>query len=499
MPKSYKPLSNQEIKEIKQRHEELVNEINKYLPDEKKLKADAYFDAKLKDESVITAYRIGVELKARREEQLRIRDQLFATSEFSHHKPYPFPSLFKTADTPANKEYNRQLYWSYLRDPDKEIYRCYKKVFELTAKELNACGNDEKKFAEYYRDHFAECEMATDMVQFLRENRNIAPDIQKQLPSMEKLISLVEYPKKNTMQFESLDAIACPDLTWEQANILKEKGADFLANTSPDVAKHIERDSKEVREDTPAEYFDKFTSYIESPKKAGAFITKYICCKEVNGEKQYFPLEDYLEDGKAKGLKLRCAKSGRASFKVDAITTKMQSAYLGEWQKTFLRNAGLQGNFNVNQIEHRYRGGWFERNIFRSTSREYKAMLKAFKDYNDPTSKHYLDYNNLRDKANGYLEHQELQGYGTRKQLSGTSLERNTFARAILSTIDQHNEVFKEAEKSYCKEANAPLIPEQADINPVDLEDNYEVAIDKEKDLNFREPVVDLEDDLENN
>ncbi len=491
MPKT---LSSKEIAEIKKRHEELVGQINKVLPSDKQIKADKYLDEKLSDPNLVNTYRIAQELKAKREAQERINRRLNGDPTVAGiHKPFPFPSKFITDNTREGNKYNQDLYHEFISNPDKVYYQNFKKLFATSARELNACGNNPQKLAEFYRDHFEEVEAADHFMETLKDIRNVSPDLQKQLPSMQKLVSLVAYPKKITMQHESVDLLACPDLNLEQANIVKANGIDFLEQTSPDVVKHINEDSKEVREDSPQEFFDKFSDRSNPPHEANAFITKYSAFKMENNEKVYVPLEQKLTDDK---VKMVYANKSRATFRIELPTLKAQKEYLKQWQKTFNEKRHFRGNFDIAQIEDSLKGGFFERKVFGSTSRQYKEMLQAFKDFNDPNSNKYLDYKHLRDKTEGYLDHKQAQGYGTRKELKGTSLARSNFARAILDTIDDHDKIFKATDAELSKGVEVPSLNNR---HPMPLTEEELFDLHPHNNENVMENQIEVNNNLEVN
>ena len=490
MPKNYKAFTEQEKTDAQARYNQLLREMNKYLPKDKQIQ-EVDMRVKLAEPGQATIYRMAKELRIKREEQARIADKLNKSQEFNGQKPFPFPSEFKTDGSPESERFNHDIYAEYIRDPDKTIYRHFKKVFDTSAKELCDCENDTKKLIEYYQDHYQECEDAEKMVDIIKNDPHISPDLKKQLPSMEKLINLVSYPKKEAMQYDSIDKIVCPELTSEQAQIIKEKGMLFLERTSEDVIEKIDFYSKETREYSPKEYLDKFDT--KPPlTKVDKFITKYSVLKEVNGEKVYHSFDEILEND---DLKMVRANKSRATFKLDTVNIGMQKVYQEKWQETFNRKRNYNGKFDLNQIEEAHKGNWFERNILRSTSREYKEMIRALKEYNDPNSKNYLNQKYLRDRTEGYLDHKASQGYGTRKTLTGTSLSRTNLALAIINTLDEHDKIYKQADQQYGSVVqNEPVADKQQAVSAAEVEENAPV---NEHEIKEKDNNLIIEEDLD--
>ena len=430
MPHPNGSFTEKEIRDIQQRHNQIVEMMNRYLPEGQKI-VPTDMAKKLEDQQVGKAYLIAKELKERHDAQKRISEEL------NTERRYPFPSMLKTDGSPQSNAYHQALCDNFFENPDKVYYLQFKKVLEAKANELYGCDNDPIKLAEYYRDHYEACENASVLLRYAKQPGNsLNEEFKKQFPSMEKLISLVAYPKNVALQYGSFEGIACPKLTQEQANTLKQSGLLMEEDLSPEVLSSVYQAAK--AEPSPREFFKKFSHHNDPPHKAKEFITKYSAFKMVNGEKVYVPLEDALKPENRNVVTIRPTHSSRATFKVDSINFTIQDEYRTEWQKAFNRNSGIVGRFDLNAIEKSHQGGFFERHIWHSTSQEYKDLIKAFKDFHYASSKDFLNSAKLRDCAQAYLDHKQAQGKA-KGDMDATSLGRTEFAEAILKTIDQHD------------------------------------------------------------
>lgn len=95
------------------------------------------------------------------------------------------------------------------------------------------------------------------------------------------------------------------------------------------------------------------------------------------------------------------------------------------------RNTGK----SIERIMKDNRGGFLERN-FGWSSKEYKALKKAVKAANDPSSPTYGDQSNSKFFAKKYLDHKVPLGTDE-SRLSATEKARVDFCRSLIATCDE--------------------------------------------------------------
>ena len=159
---------------------------------------------------------------------------------------------------------------------------------------------------------------------------------------------------------------------------------------------------------------------------------------------------------------------GRQPFQ----TEEMNRAYQAHWQRVFNQKMGSTEPFDVEEIEARHQGGFYERYIARSTSKQYQEFIEAFKEYHDPESSNYLNKENLTTKGDAYLQHKIDQGYTNLDDLKGTSLIR---AKLVTATIEACKETTKEAvEQEWLEREAEPSVEREQFLTAEDVaEDDF--------------------------
>lgn len=491
MPKKVN-FSKKEIAEIQKRHEEIVEKMNRYLPDNMKIKP-VDMASKLNDSKIANSYYIASELKERNDKQSEIQEKISGTytNSIKDDTRYPFYAKFKTDGSPESEKYNNQLYSKFTgKDGEKVHYQEFSKLLKTSAKELYALGDDPEKLTEYYRDHYEVCENAHTLLEYMKYNcqdqlNKFTDEFVEQLPSMKGLIELVNYPRQVALNHATIDDLAFPEISKEQAEILS---GDF-AITNGKLGKRA-ISIKEDNQLSPKAYFDQFKKYNRKMQDSDEFISKNQAFKNVDGKKVFVPIDEALKSENKGIVKWVVANHKHATFKVDSINDGFREEYLKQWQKTFAaKRIGYNGKFDLNEIEDKHKGGFWERKIKHSTSQEYKNMLQALKDYNNPKSKNYMNDKNLRSAAEAYKQHQKDQGYESGKKLSGTALLRRNLANTIIDTLNDHDKIFDAADKKF----NEPLVEEpkiQAEESMgLDNLFNEQVAKDTGLDKDYQEQI----------
>lgn len=490
-----------EIAAIKKRHNEIVAQLNKNLSEELQIRP-GNMEEVLNNPKAAAAYEIASKVKKRNLKQAEIHQKLtgMGVEDISRAGHYPFYTKFRVDGTKESEEYNKALVENYNNGGNlRQDFQGFKKVLDASAKELYELGDDPVKLAEYYRDNYEMCENAYVLSQYIKNNSpkldSFTKEFRDQLPTMEKLIDLVSYPREVALQYGSIEDLAFPKLSKEQATY-------FLAHNQEVDAQYLNTPAKKAMQDPipcPKEYFDKIDNDVGlGISGANEFVTKYIAYTLKDGKRDKFvSIDDSFKPGTRSKTILGVVDESKAAwFEAESINKSTQDIYLKKWGEAFnARRFGHENEkFDLHAIEEQNKGGFWERRVFRNTSQEYKNMLQALKDYHNPASDKYLNDDNLREAAEAYREHQKAQGYddGT-KTLKGTALGRRHIADAIIDTLDEKeklvNATYQECEK--------PIIPEPDVEESYGLNDLFQEEL--EQAVNLDAPLEQVEENVAEN
>ena len=145
---------------------------------------------------------------------------------------------------------------------------------------------------------------------------------------------------------------------------------------------------------------------------------------------------------------------------------------------------GYNTGKNISTILNDNKGGFFERYIFRNTSKEYKALENAVKAATSPNSSTCGDYSQAKVYALKYLDHKLPEGVNE-DNLSATSKKRIEFCRSFLRTFDALPKKYEEPQ----------LITDE--VNKEVAKEPLENAIDKKVAIDNNDFQKDLNNNLE--
>ena len=499
----YKPFTEEEKAKILARHQELVARMNRSLPPDMQLSVDLDLARKLDDPKVYGIYRIAQEMEEKRNAQKAIQESLASKFGRSQQRPDPLSRTifyeFDTSGTPAATAYNEKMYQDYLHDPQKIIAMRYGALMESDPTGIYECDDDPLKLAEYYKDTYPDCERGF-VFQSVVTAGDPTPEMKKALNSMVKPMETIGYPVNMMRAAKSLDYFACPSLSLTQSVIIQNADKDLHAKD--ETMKRI-LDEALVKDAiaTPKQFFGKFVERGIKLEK-GMFVKYRPESYDLDAEGNPINIEETKYDNvfsdAPKGNFRISQRDGNNLQQVQMMNASVQREYLKGWQKSFNQASGTIGEFNIAEIEDRHKGGFIERYIRRNTSREYKEFLQAFKEYNDPKSKNYLNRDNLLTKGNGYLQHKVDQGYRSMDDMKGTSLGRTKFVIATI-TACQNAPLIQDVKDEWAKEYEPPIKREAA-LSAKDVEDKpleseqpaNEKDLEKEAEIQAEEPTQTL-------
>ena len=496
--KDYKPFSKEEKEYILRRHKELVDQFNERLPQGKKLSYDNGLEKRLDNPDTVALYRIGQKVKRMQDDQKAILSEMerkFGKVTTTNCMSRSLFYAFDTSKTDDAKAYNEKLYKAYRENPEKVAYSRYNKLLEVDPREIFNCRDDKTKLAEYYLEHYPQCEEAFVFDSVLGK-ANPTPEMKSAIASMKKPMEVIAYPQSYMKVAHDLDYFAFPEMNAKQSEIIQLKGGEFMLNISETIRCRLNNALEDEVMDKPWKYFGKLQirgiplekgTFLKNKPVEKSIVDGKTVYKEVSYDKLLGPADPNVE------LKKRNEKE---IFGVKCMTRSFQAEYLKKWRENFQKRAGFAGNFDINAIEEYHKGGWFERNLLFSTSKQYKEMIKAMKDYNDPNSKFYCDKAHLRGKADAYVQRKHNQGYADVSQMKGTSKIRTELALNIITECDAHDD-FEQVEKDWFK-SNEPepiVAPKQPFLRARDVAED-EHANENNNDMEVSKDLVE-EDDLD--
>ena len=170
-----------------------------------------------------------------------------------------------------------------------------------------------------------------------------------------------------------------------------------------------------------------------------------------------------------------------ATFKRE-LKTELNKMYEKEDTKNFIANFaqnnqkenGYNTGKSINTILSDNKGGFFERYIFRNTSKEYKALESAMKAATDPESPTNGDYTQAKEYALKYLEHKLPDGVNE-ANISTTGKKRIEFCRSVLRTLGALPPKYEEP-----KLINEEVEKQNVLVNENVMDKKVEVAVDND-------------------
>jgi len=500
----YTPLTQQEIDVIIQRHHYLVDKMNETLGGVLKYEDEA-IKARLQEPQAIALYHMNEENKRREQERETIIANLETKYGLNQVRNNPLNRTFKyclkLGNDPKDVAYNEKIYQEYIRNPDKLVYREVNKLFQLNPQHVYVLGDDKQAQAEFYMDNTALCEFGYAFQSVVH------PDEAHATKTLHDAAATMKKPYEtlnefgNMVKINGIEALACPSLTTEQCVMVMANRDLFLGNPNPELTELINNKLTALANvEDPHTFFQHFVDRginINDPE----FFLKY---KAVHTDPQTGAKEevsfDRIFQAQDPNVEIE-TRSKEEMFQLRSINRVFQDRYAEQFQSR-ISNKLNNMIFDANQIEEDHKGGWFERNLLRSTSREWTEFIQAFKDFNNPEHPNYMRKDVLKPKAEAYREHKHRQGYASLADMKGTSLKRSTLVEAVIDTCDeldrQENEIKEDIDiaiNTGVKGKVGLIISEkEVDLLNPDNEVENENALDKQQDL---DKAFILEDDDE--
>ena len=492
----YKPFSKEEKEYIIKRHKELVDNMNKYLPDEQRVSYDKDLETKLDDQKVVGQYRIAQQIKEVQQKQVQIQKDLQTRFGKSQHDPDPLSRTIVYAlnpkDTPEARQYNEKIYKDYLNDPDKVVYLRYKKVLEFNPKQIYDLKDDKLKLAEFYRDNYPLCDEAFAFTSVVNRS-NVTPALKDALKSVSSPIEAIGFPQLTMKAAYDLDFFACPDLNLQQADIIMNNDHELLDNAKPELFNTLNYHVQKETMESPTSYFGKFVENNQKFENGYLIKNRPEKVEMVNGEPVIKEANYDQIFNKEPGQYRISTRSEDDVFEMSAMTKSVQREYLYNFQNQINETLHRNRNFDVDTVMKEHQGSFWERRVLRSTSPEYKAFEQAFRNYNDPNSPDYCREGKLRVATDAYLDHKGVSDEADLDHLTGTSRNRSEFALAVRGALNNKQALVGMVEEQWLDEykvevSREPFLKaEEVEDNGVDVKamnDDMENDLEIEEDLN---------------
>lgn len=480
--------TQQEKDEIIAKHTALIDEFNAFLPNEQKLKYDENLINRLNDENEVKYYKTLNEAKEKMTRQKQIYDELEARfGPAQAGKNFMNRSIhfgFKVEDTTEAREYNEKLYQKYQKDPDTVLYQRYKKVLDFNPQEIMKIADDKVKLAEFYLNNQRLCEDAFVVNSVLdNPDAKINPTLKASLKNMANDIEGVTFPVNNIKKEMGESYFTFPQyMTPEQAAILIAVNPKYMEKNAPLRGCFDNAINQNEASANPKETIDIF-------KKSGLIIGKGFFKRykaTIHDPETNTTKEVSLEEGLKRREEGNVTISERPKEEKREIN-KINNAYYVQYQNVFKdrfsKNFDNQA-FDLNRIKLAHQGNWVER-FLRKTSPEYKAFIKQFEAYNDPTSKDYLNKDKLRNTAQAYYDHKAEQGISL-SNMDATGRGRLKLVSAVIKTIDQMEANEKDVDNDISDRLREEddIVREQF-LNENEVVDNEFSSIEVDDELNL--------------
>ena len=438
-------LTQEEKNAIIIRHRELVDEFNKYLPDDNKIPYDNDLENKLEDEAEVKYYKTLQAIGDRERKQKEIYQKLIEDyGDMPQERlslARTFQSALKTENTEQAKEYNENLYREYQSDPDKVFYKRYKEVLEFNPQKLLNALDDKQKLADFYLENQTVCDDAFVYDSAISNKYfDINKDLQKSASGMSKTIESLNIAKK-VCDADMVDYFSFPKMTSEQYNmVMAGNPSKYMTKGAPLQPKFNQFVAPAKPEEVKAEF--------QAIKNHGlmlgkGFFLRYKALEhddKTNTTKE-IPIEDAVKNYKSNGNITIEERSRNEIFNLRRINDTYDREYMNIWQEKFAKNY-KDKPFDFDEIKEANKGGTFER-LFNRTSKEYQEFIRTLGEYNNPESPNYMNKELLKETAQAYFDYKTERGISFNR-IDKTGQDRLMLVSAVIQTINDMDNNEKE-------------------------------------------------------
>ena len=533
-------LTKQEKEFIRRQYQENVRILNTLLPNGMKVRADLKaLNKRLNDPKEQRFYKKSLEINKREEIKTGKSSQLLMKFEDTlrdKKKPDPLDRLMHTelatSDTPAANKYNEAKIKNYYAHPEAETQRKFQKLLNLDLSPLAKASrsNDLDNFLlDYYEKN---ADIVDDAFSFTRamgqiDKDNLTPEMQKYLNSVGRNYEqlLVAVNSKVTRVKENY-YFSIPELNQEQIDslITNPEFADY-----PDLhrafgeystgKKYVAAHNQQLRD-----FFDACDDLGIDTNEPGA-LTKVVMTQ--GEDEKLISFTDYihntyegdelpqmkvLTEQEVDGIKKMFKKdyTKEKGFLKMGLPAEFQKPWAEQARDEFMFNYALDNNVSLAEVDNKGLGelagdikGGIKETIFRTTSREYKAFIKAMKDFENPTNINgYRNGENVTTKANNYLIHRGIKTMEEAEALPEPQRSRcilclntmNTFQKFAPSSVAKRVPGTNQVYQTEAKKNDWPAAIEDASLVDDNVIDNN-IIPEKSKEVVKENEIIEEEID----
>lgn len=483
MPNEFIPLTEEEKQTLIAKHLQYIGEINRYLPDGQKLVYNQQeFLARLDNPVEVDQYRKGIARMERLQKLEEIKQQMAdkygAPPRGRNYLNRTFFYSFKTEDTPEAKEYNKKIYLEYCENPEKVLYTRLNNVLNFNPKPFVDNLGNPPALIDFYDANQVLVEDAFAFSSIVENGALewVTPQFRNALACLKKPIeSLNEAQKLAFAAAGTSEYLTMPKLTAEQARHIINSNPAYMTDanaalrngllnalgTSDEVEQTVDFYNK-LRQNGLNVDADFFVSHVAEHRDPETGAVTEVSFDEALNHRPNVTIRRRTQD---------------EIWHIRNISKEYEREYLHRWQANY--TAKNQEQFDLAVFEDRHKGGVFER-MFGTTSREYRSFTQALRDFNDPTSKDFLNRQKLRSAGEAYRQH-KLGNGRTIDQLDATGKGRVEHVDNILANLDDMEQ--KEAQVRQTVESvvygNLPPRVGKPFLQRSDVEPKSQKEIDK--------------------
>lgn len=530
-------LTKQEKEFIRRQYKENVRILNTLLPNGMKIREDLKaLNKRLNDPKEQRFYKKSLEINRR--EDLKTNASANLLERFENlrdkNKPYPLERLMHTelaTDISENaNEYNEAKIKNYFAHPEAETQRKFQKLLNMDLSPLAkvARSNDlDNLLLDYYEKN---ADLVDDAFSFIHsvdkiDKDDLTPEMDTYLKSVGRNYEqvLVAVNSKVTRVRENY-YFSMPELNQAQIDSL-EKNPNF--GDYPEL--QIELGKYSAGKEYYTKLYAQFRNFFEAcddldiNTSEPGILSKVVMEQEENG--QFISLPDYFNNAyqgnglpHMKVLNEQEATGVKKMFKKDytkekgfldlSLPAEFQKPWAEQARDDFMFNYALDNNVSLGEIDNKGLGeladikGGIKETLFRTTSREYKAFVKAMKNFENPAKvNEYQNGSNVITKANNYLIHRGITSVEQAEALPEPQRSRcllclrtmNTFQKFAPSNVQKLVPGTNQVYQTEAKKNDWPPAIEDASLVEDNVIDNN-VIPEKQKEVVKEDNVIEEEE-----
>ena len=437
-------LTKQEKEFIRRQYRENVRILNTLLPDGMKIREDLKaLNKRLNDPKEQRFYKKSLEINRR--EDLKTSASANLLERFENlrdkNKPHPLERLMHTElatnISESANEYNEAKIKNYFAHPEAETQRKFQKLLNAdlsTLAKISRSNDLDNLLVDYYEKN---ADLVDDAFSFIHSvdkinKDDLTPEMQTYLKSVgrnyEQVLAAVN--SKVTRVRENY-YFSFPELSQAQIDSLEKNP---LFGDYPEL--QIEFGKYSASKEYHTKLYAQLRNFFEAcddldiNTSEPGILSKVVMEQQENG--QFISLPDYLANAyqgnqlpQVKVLNEQEAAGVKKLFKKDytkekgfldlSLPAEFQKPWAEQARDDFMFNYALDHNVSLGEVDNKGLGeladikGGIKVTLFRTTSREYKAFIKAMKNFENPAkANEYRNGSRVIGTANNYLIHRGI-------------------------------------------------------------------------------------------